>query len=985
MRVGVVVLASLLLAGAFTLRGLRKSELATPLALRHAAVAIEAKDFATAGRLLDQILEREPSNLKALLFRGEVARDLGDLPAAARFWSQIPDNFPREAAIARQFEGMLAYTAFRARDAEPLFLRAKQLDPAYLVPRERLAHLYKLQMRDADLRRELFEIRELRPLTLEELSRTVGNMGKIHPAPIRISDLENLIANDADDIASIVALAECYISESRFDDAVELLDRSLPRNPDEPSLRGLLVEALLKQNNLDRAAGLLGDVPPVELSAVWLWRAHADYRMSIEDWESAARFFERAIELDPNHIATTYNYGMALQRASRHAEASQLLERARQMDQVVLQVPRVRTNDPRSTQVLFKIVVEVGRLLIELRRSTEAAVWLEQGLEWNASDSQARELFTLASQRARQEAPLSNRNSDAKSKKGRAPGDEANPIEGFPQPDRRTPPPTELRVGQKALRSLKLADRRTEASLEFQYDNGDRGSQYLLVEAIGGGVAAFDFDADGWPDLYFPQGCPLPVPAERDDRWRDRLFQNLGGTFRDVTDNAGLKDTLYGQGCSAGDFDNDGFVDLAVANLGANVLYHNNGDGTFFDVTQASGIIGEHWNTSLAFADLDRDGFLDLYVVTYVLEPFRICGVPPDHIIRCSPLNSLGEQDQLYRNRGDGTFEDVTANSGILAPDGKGLGIVVGDLDDDGWPDIYVANDSTPNFLFHNETAEIGGPLRFVECAMAAGAAVNGDGHAQSGMGCACADFDGDLLLDLVTTNFYLERTTLYKNLGNLQFVDASRPARLDELTRLFLGWGIQAIDVDLDGHLDLFIANGHIDKNTGRGEPWKMRPLLLYNSGRATFTDASRACGAYFEGEYLARGAARLDWDRDGLPDMVVVHTDRPVALLRNETRDAGRRLILDLYGVESNRDAIGARITVTSGGTTRIHEITGGDGYIASNERRVILGLGSAATVDRLDIRWPSGRIDRWTDIAADSELTLIEGRAPIIHRSK
>ena len=209
----------------------------------------------------------------------------------------------------------------------------------------------------------------------------------------------------------------------------------------------------------------------------------------------------------------------------------------------------------------------------------------------------------------------------------------------------------------------------------------------------------------------------------------------------------------------------------------------------------------------------------------------------------------------------------------------------MGDLDDDGWPDIYIANDSAPNFLFHNETGTIGQPLRFVECAMSAGAAVNGDGNAQSGMGCACADFDGDRRLDLVTTNFYLERTTLYQNQGNLLFLDVSRAARLDELTRLFLGWGVQPIDIDLDGRLDMFIANGHIDKNTGRGEPWKMRPLLLYNSGQATFSDASRACGPYFESEYLGRGVARLDWDRDGRPDLVVVHTDRPVALLRNET----------------------------------------------------------------------------------------------------
>ncbi len=972
----------LLVIGSFVLWRIHAGRPANVVLLRQALAAMDTQDLAQAARLLDEVLKREPSNRQALLFRGQVYRDLGESARAARTWESISDEFPREAAVARQFEGMLAYSAFRARQAEPLFLRAKELDPAYLLPRERLYHLYKLQMRDADLRRELFEIRELRPLTLEELSRTVGNMGKIHPAPIRISDLENLIANDAGDIYSIVALAECYLSESRFSDAVELLERSLKHNPDEPSLRGLLAEALLKLNEGDRAALLLEGAPPVAASAVWLWRAHADYRMSIGECEAAARYFERALELDPDHIATTYNYGMALERSAQHDSAAKVLERAQMMDQIARQVPRVRSNSPRATDVLFPILVEIGRLLVDLGRATEAIAWLEQALEWRPNDAEAREAYALARQKAPHETPLFKRAADANAEGGGHDKDDGVRLQNIPKPDRRNQAAV-AKVDQQVLERLRLADRHGEANLEFQYDNGDRGSKYLLVEAIGGGVAAFDFDADGWPDLFFPQGCPLPVPSERDARWRDRLFRNERGTFRDVSEMTGIDDTLYGQGCSAGDFDNDGFADLAVANLGPSALYHNNGDGTFRDVTREAGITGEHWNTSLAFADLDRDGCLDLYIVTYVLEPFRVCGVPPDHVIRCSPLNSLGEQDVLYRSLGDGTFEDISASAGILAPDGKGLGIVVGDLDDDGWLDIYIANDSAPNFLFHNETGDVGQPLRFVECAMAAGAAVNGDGHAQSGMGAACGDFDGDLRLDLVTTNFYLERTTLYQNQGSLLFMDVSRAARLDELTRLVLGWGVQPIDIDLNGHLDMFIANGHIDKNTGRGEPWKMRPQLLYNSGKAVFSDASRACGEYFDGEYLGRGAARLDWDRDGLPDLVVVHTDRPVALLRNETRDPGHRLVLSLHGVESNRDAIGARITVTSGGTARLHEITGGDGYLTSNERRAIIGLGSASTVERLEIRWPSGRIDHWTDIPADAEFMVIEGRPPIRRR--
>ncbi|HLJ11287.1 MAG TPA: CRTAC1 family protein, partial [Planctomycetaceae bacterium] len=466
-------------------------------------------------------------------------------------------------------------------------------------------------------------------------------------------------------------------------------------------------------------------------------------------------------------------------------------------------------------------------------------------------------------------------------------------------------------------------------------------------------------------------------------------FRNSGnGRFVDTTANTGLGDQQYSQGCAAGGYNNDGFADLALANFGTNVIYRNNGDGTFSDATAASGIGGEHWSTSLAWSDLDRDGELDLYVVNYVLDALRVCrsdkGIPKT----CHVQLYEAEHDVLYLSRGDGAFDDVTDSAGIRVPDGKGLGVVIADLDDDGWPDVYVSNDGTPNFLFHNLGSQTGA-LKFSEVGLASGAAVGSEGAPKAGMGIACADFDGDGRLDLHVTNFYREGSTLYLNRGDLLFEDGTQRAGLVEPTKPMLGWGTQAIDLDLDGRSELFVSNGYVEHFQRPEEPWPMPPQLFYNQGEGRFAEISRASGEFFAGQYLGRGAARIDWDRDGRPDLIVVHQDRPVALLHNETQSTGRRLILLLHGVESNRDAIGARIRATSAGTAQMLEICGGDGYCASNDRRQIVGLGQALAVDVLEIDWPSGRKDRLTDIPADVELILIEGRPAVMksieHESK
>jgi tetratricopeptide (TPR) repeat protein len=971
-----VVVVALVAVAAFGLRIWLAPRSSVATLLRQAASAMTARDDRHAAEILEQVLQRDPRNTTALLYRGQVARNLGDQRAAERYWRRIPDDQPRDAAAARLLEGMQTFAAYRARDAERLFRRSLELFPESLEPRQRLVYLYRLQLRDADLRGEMRAIRSQRPWTVGELLFSTGFMGRVIPSPSQMAELEKFVAADSRDVASLLALAECQLADDRADEAIALLTQSLAALPAEQALRGRLVEDLLRQGKIDRARDVLGNDRSTVMS-VELARAYGAYYAATNDWQQAVVWLERSAEFDAFHFPTVFSLGLALERAGRHDEAAQTLHRARLMEQVTNekarlveqigpQVWRDNGSELKVSQFTQRIFIEIGRLLIELEQPYEASAWLEQALAWNPADRRARSLHARASDRARVNTAVASVEF-APNRPGALPV-QASTTRLAPVPPSSAP---------------RFVDRHEAAGLNFQYRNGAGGSKYIL-ETLGGGVAAFDFDADGWPDLYFCQGCPLPVgdAPPKAAPWRDRLFHNLGGSSRDVTDAAGLGDAQYSQGCTAADFNNDGFTDLAVANFGTNVLYRNNGDGTFADVTNAAGIAGGHWSSSLAFADFDRDGNLDLYAVTYVLDPYLTCqegGRPRT----CNPQNFAAEPDLLFRSNGDGTFEDMTVAAGVNADDGKGLGIVVADFDDDGWPDIYVANDTTPNFLFQNQSAQAGGRLRFEERGLVSGAGVSGLGASQAGMGIACGDFDGDGLLDLVVTNFYLQSATFYRNQGNLLFVDDTRTARLEAPTRMFLGFGTQAIDVDLDGWLDLFIANGHVDDYRDKGQPWKMLPQLFLNTGEGVFADASRGAGPYFQDEYLGRAAARLDWNRDGRPDLVVVHLDRPVALLQNETEPAGARLVLDLHGVQSNRDAIGARIMVHSGGRTLVHEICGGDGFQATNERRMIFGLGSSGLVERLEVRWPDGRQDSWSDIPADSLVVLIEGKGPQLRK--
>ena len=515
-----------------------------------------------------------------------------------------------------------------------------------------------------------------------------------------------------------------------------------------------------------------------------------------------------------------------------------------------------------------------------------------------------------------------------------------------------------------------------EASgLRFSYDNG-RSSSRQLPETMGGGLALLDFDGDGRLDLYAVQGGPFPPDPKL--TCRDRLFRNLGGNrFEDASEASGISKLPggYGHGVAVGDIDNDGDPDLFVTRWRSYALLRNRGDGTFEDATESSGLGGgRDWPTSAAFADLDNDGDLDLYVCHYLAWDPDVRDPCPsdDPKVRyyCYPRLFHALPDHLFRNDG-GKFTDVTAVAGIVDKEGRGLGVVAGDLDSDGLVDLYVANDTTANYYFHN----LGG-MKFEEIAAVAGVAANGSGTLQAGMGIAFGDQDGDGSMDLAVTNFYAEGTSLFANAGKNLFYDHSARSGLLTTSRNLLGFGVAFFDANDDGRLDLIAANGHV--NDGRPLlPYAMPARLWLGEAKGRLVDASDRAGEPWKVARLGRGLVVGDLDDDGRGDAVILSEDEPLAYFHNVgAAGLGHSISLRLEGRESNRDAVGARVKVVAGGQTQVGQRFGGGSYQSSSDPRLRFGLGRADRVDSVEVAWPSGRVDRFVALPADRGYHLREG---------
>ena len=529
-----------------------------------------------------------------------------------------------------------------------------------------------------------------------------------------------------------------------------------------------------------------------------------------------------------------------------------------------------------------------------------------------------------------------------------------------------------------------FTDEAAKAGLRMKKVSGGVATKKYIIETTGTGVAIFDYDNDGWPDIFEVNGTTLDAAASVSSATNHLYRNNHDGTFTDVTEKAGLRHTGWGQGVCVGDYDNDGYEDLYVTYYGKNVLYHNNGNGTFTDVTAKAGVsgTGKAWGSGCAFVDYDRDGKLDLMVATYVNLDLASApkpgeggnclwkGVP----VMCGPRGLPWNSNILYHNRGDGTFEDVTKKAQIDQTNGHyGLSVSTLDFDDDGWPDIYVACDSTQSILYHNNHDGT-----FTDVAVFAGVAFNEDGMEQAGMGSAVGDYNGDGRLDIFKTNFSDDTSTLYANRGDGTFDDSTSAAGLGLNTK-YLGWGTMFLDFDNDGWPDLLLVNGHVYPEVDSqhlGSDYQEPRILYHNLGNGKFEDISASTGPGITEPKSSRGMAVGDLWNDGRISAVVSNMNAPPGLLVNQVHYENHWVGIETKGTKSNRDGLGARIRVKTGNRMLVDEVRSGSSYISNSDRRVHFGLGSVNKIEWIEIRWPSGLTETFESPKVDTILKITEG---------
>ena len=951
--------------------------------IQQAKQARIAKDLVLARRNALAAVAQDQNSAAAQRILGQIAWDSGDLDEAIEAFEAAARQDGVDAAAAALHGGRLSLQTDQALRAERLWRRALELNPNQVEAASELAYLLGVEGRGWEMQRPLLGVIRGGAPAIHHLVLMAASEPVVKDADL----VRRCLARVPDDLIVRTGEARTDLFEGRSEQALLLLREICRSTTATVEAQARLGWALLELHP-DQFPGWQTRLKPSDRDHPEIWAVEGAGALRNRDLPQAARCFAQAVRLDPDHRMANYQLGTALSQLGRSQEGQPFLDRASKLQQLALLADRIYAH-PRE---VFQLR-QATELTAALGRPYEAWGWcwvalqVDPRLEWASKNvEKLQPWLTSTAPRAIPEA-LPAIPHDLLEPTGR------HPLAPSVEPSQQV-------AQQSAFSAPRFENVASALGLDFVYEAGsrNRADGVDLIEFTGGGVAAFDYDRDDRCDLYFPQGRAIPL-SKVTSAPPDRLFrQSVEGQAVDVTLPAGLGDLDYSQGCTVGDFNQDGFPDLYVCNVGLNRLYRNNGDGTFDDVTQEAGINATDWTVSALFADLNGDGLPELFDVNYLdidLQSIPFCprGSEDTH---CAPTARSPAPDRLWLNQGDGRFNDVSSQSGLTGErdTGRGLGIVAVDLNGDGQLDIFIANDAEPNFLYFNrlprQPVEQSGATdptfllpRLEESGVVAGVAYDRDGLAQACMGVAIGDADQNGLLDLFVTNYADQSNTLYLQIEPGIFQDATREAGLREPSFPLLGFGTQFLDADLDGRLDLVLANGHVYDMTYAGKLYAMRPQFFRNAGRGRFVESFReTVGDFFGGSYVGRGLARLDWNRDGQSDIAISHIGTPAALLLNRTERPGHHLSLTFSGTISERDAIGTKVRVfMADGLHSTHHLIAGDGYESHNESCLIIGLGSATEGVRLEVQWPSGQRQTFENVVADHGYHLIEGREEMV----
>jgi tetratricopeptide (TPR) repeat protein len=971
--------------------------------LEQAREAMTAKRFAIAREQLVGLATTYAGDSEVQFLLGECELARGNREEALAAWAKVGKSSPffGRAALGRATH---LINSGRYRLAEEVLIDslADRDRPERFELERAQSRLYRFEGRTDDVRRVLRSSFAQAPDPASILRELWFHDTTPVPVEALLLALEKA---DASDDRVWLGLANQAILTGRFADAATWIDRCLAARPTDVSVWRARLDLAVASGRPEGVWEAIEKLPaealePAAIHALRAWLAALRQDSALELTELAA-----VLETAPGNARALERLSVLTLKAGKQVEAERLRHRKAEVDRAQAEVRKMMLDG----QELAPRAADLATLMNTLGRPFDARGWkllaetqITPAAATKPGTGEPRAFFTgSAAARARALASdyanpsiLEQENGAPLREPRGTPAGPSSRISGISRPtladafaDLRALKISEMGVGtatrtESAAKTTSPAfvDDAERSGLRFAFDNG-RTPRFLMPETNSGGVALIDYDGDGWLDVYCVQGGALidlvePRPSPRTDG--DRLFRNQrDGTFRDVTQEARIAAVVwnqgYGMGVTVGDYDNDGHPDLFVTRLERYVLLRNRGDGSFEDASERSGLAGRRDNpSSAAFADLDNDGDLDLYVCHYMIwDPANppVCVNEKGNYFYCSPQKVQPAPDHVFRND-NGHFVDVTAAAGFTDVEGRGLGVVAADVDGDNRVDLYVANDGTANFLFHNK-----GGFRFEETGLEAGVAGSAEGGYRAGMGVACGDLDGDGQPELLVTNFYGEGTTVYQNLGQGLFADRSAATGLGLATRYLLGFGIALADITNDGRLDVLITNGHVNDN----RPYYLyaMPSRLYeNQPDGRFVDVSDRAGPPWSVERVGRGLAAGDVDNDGRIDAVILAQNEPVAYFHNQTPDRGNFVTFALEGTKSNRDGVGARVSILAGGQRQVSQRTGGGSYQSAGDPRIHFGLGKSTQIDRVEVRWPSGTVDRYGPISAGAGYLLREG---------